>query len=99
MAAAGEPHEHGLADGHRAPARPAGALPAGTEPARGMVRAVHQLRELRQRDRVLLTDDPQQLDVAGPAGDDAGIGPGGWRCVGGRRVLTTHEGSARAWFS
>jgi hypothetical protein len=63
-AAAGEPDERGQVDGELGAVRPAGVAPAVAQASGGAVAAADQTGELVKRDRVLLPNQPQQVDVS-----------------------------------
>lgn len=63
-ALASEPDKRGQVDGQLGAVRPAGVAPAVSEAARGAVAAADQAGQLVERDRVLLRDQPKQLDVS-----------------------------------
>jgi len=66
-AAARQPDERRQVDGEASGLRPARGAPAVAEAAGGAVAAADQDGELIERDRVLLTDEAEQLPV--PLGD------------------------------
>src|SRR5436189_237376 len=60
----GEPDERGQVDGELGAVRPAGVAPAVAQAARGAVAADDQTGKLVERNRVLLRDQPEQLDIS-----------------------------------
>lgn len=73
LAAPVQPHEHRLAHQQRPAPDPTCGLPARAKPARRVNASTHQPGQLRKRDGVLLTDDPQQLEVPARAAHHARI--------------------------
>jgi hypothetical protein len=63
-ALAGEPDERGQVDGELGAVCPARVAPAVAQAASGAVAAADQAGELVERDRVLLRDQPKQLDIS-----------------------------------
>ena len=62
-AAAGEPNKRRQVDSEACALCPAGVAPAVAQATRGPVAAADQAGELVERDRILLRDQPQQLQV------------------------------------
>ena len=62
-AAAGQPDKRRQVDGELGALRPAGIAPAVAQAARGAVGAADQSGQLVEGDGVLLSDQPEQLDV------------------------------------